>query len=89
VKRARTVLCGGQPVRVVPTATVAKNWLRSHLRRPWRRFVQWGMAVRELVRHPGLTVLLVLCGTAGGLKYALFKAPIDPLHFHNSSTPEY
>ena len=39
------------------------------------------MAVGTLARHPGLTVLLVLCGTAGGLKYTLFKAPIDRAAF--------
>jgi len=43
--------------------------------------VSWGMAVSTLLRHPALTVLLVLCGTAGGLKYTLFKAPIDRAAF--------
>ena len=44
--------------------------------------VSRGMAVSALARRPGLTILLVLCGTAGGLKYTLFKRPIDGGAFH-------
>jgi len=47
-------------------------------------FVSWAMAASTLARHPGLTVFLVLCGTAGGLKYTLFKAPIDGAAFPQS-----
>jgi predicted Ser/Thr protein kinase len=51
---------------------------------PWIRgstvalvFVTWAMAGIAVASHRVLAAFLLLCGTAGGLKYLLFKAAFD------------
>jgi hypothetical protein len=55
---------------------------------PWIRWstvavvlVTWTMAGTVAASHPALAALLALCGTAGGLKYTVFKAAIDRAAF--------
>ena len=67
-----------------------RSGLSHQVRRlaPWIRWstivlvlVTWAMAGIVVVAHPGLAVLLAFCGTAGGLKYTVFKAAIDRAAF--------
>jgi serine/threonine protein kinase len=58
---------------------------------PWVRWstiilvlVTWAMAGTVVVSHRVLAALLVLCGTAGGLKYLVFKAAFDHAAFPES-----
>lgn len=58
---------------------------------PWVRWstatlvlVTWTMAGTVVVSHRVLAALLVLCGTAGGFKYLVFKAAFDRAAFPKS-----
>jgi len=58
---------------------------------PWIRWstvtlvlVTWAMAGMAAVSHRVLAALLVICGTAGGFKYTVFKATFDRAAFPES-----
>jgi hypothetical protein len=46
--------------------------------------VTWAMAGTVVASHRVLAAFLVLCGTAGGFKYLLFKATFDRAAFPES-----
>jgi len=71
---------------LVYTGASDRGGLLREVRRmaPWIRWltvalvlVTWAMAGFAAVSHRVLAAFLVLCGTAGGLKYLLFKAAFD------------
>ena len=66
--------------------TVSPDGLPREVRRlaPWIRIltfalvlVTWAMTATVVTTHPILAAFLFLCGTAGGLKYILFKTVLD------------
>ena len=75
---------------LVYTGTFDRSSLPKEIGRlaPWIHWstialvpLTWAMAGTLVVSHSGLASLLAICGTAGGIKYAVYKPAIDRAAF--------